>query len=411
MFALQCIQRTLTHLKLLSEDNYTPELHLDRVLDVCSNLVSLELKTSTIHRLTVQYPKLTHLTMETGSDAPFPYDTMMNLLSHMPSLVYLELYPIPDARILTTITGLCPNMKILHCSAYISFPHDNYHHHIDGLQKLSFGLDEVDGPYKGDHLIHILFQHHQSFEYIALAGSITESSALLESRNSDSRLRFGRLQQLVVDARDVGYVKLATFIISRSPHLHSITLDRHTANHDHTCNALKRLPNLRMITAWKIPADGPSFHGLLLHHAQLGMDSSLEELKIDFVVDVPHISWIHVIARLETLRRLVLRTWQINAPSTYLDIMRTLAKGCHSLRSLELDCRHCTIPDGSIAVFKDHSTLEHFRVNASAISDSDIISLISFPDLEHVIIASTIKDYLLELLENHISEVEQMNDE
>ncbi|CDH60996.1 predicted protein [Lichtheimia corymbifera JMRC:FSU:9682] len=104
--ALQFIQRTLTHLKLLTGDNYTPEIHLGRVLDVCSNLVSLQLSTSIIHHLTVQYPKLTHLTMETGSDSPFPYDTMMNLLSHMPSLVFLDLYPIPDSRFLTAIWTL-----------------------------------------------------------------------------------------------------------------------------------------------------------------------------------------------------------------------------------------------------------------------------------------------------------------
>ncbi|CDH60997.1 predicted protein [Lichtheimia corymbifera JMRC:FSU:9682] len=168
----------------------------------------------------------------------------------------------------------------------------------------------MEEPYNADHLIHILFQYHESLDYIALAGSITEPSALFESRNRDSRLKFGRLQQLVIDARNEGYVKLATFIISRSPHIHSITLDQHTANHDHICNALKRLPNLRMITAWKIPADASSFHRLLLHDAQLAMDSSLEELKIDFVVDVSDISWLHTISRLETLRHLVLLTWQ-----------------------------------------------------------------------------------------------------
>lgn len=343
--------------------------------------------------------------METGFDSPFPYDTMINILSHMPSLVFLELSPIPDSRILTAITGHCPNMKILHCSANIPFAHDNYHRHLDGLQKLSFGFDYMDESYNADHLIHILLQHHQSLEYIALAGSITDSSVLLDSRHST--FEFERLKQLVVKARNDVFVKLATLIISRSPNLYNINLDQHTANHNHICNALKRLPKLRMITVWKIPADAPSFHDLLLHHAQLAMDSSLQELTIDFDVGGSHSPWVHAIARLETLQHLVLRTWQINAPSAYLVIMGTLAKGCPSLRSLDLDCLSCALPEGSITQIKHHPALQTFGVRASFISDNDIISILAFPKLNHVIIGSIIKDYLLKLLKKHIAHLEQ----
>lgn len=395
----------LTHLNLRTDDNYTPEIHLGRVLDVCCNLVSLELSTCILQCLTVSYPKLIHLTLDVGVHSPLPFDTMVNIISYLPSLVFLGLFPIPDSRFLTAVGGHCPNLKIMHCSENVLFARDNYHRHVDGLQKLSFGLDYMKEPYNSDYLIHILLQRHQSLDYISVTGSITDSSGLLDGRHSI--LEFGRLKQLVVEARNEELVKLATFIISRAPHLYSINLGQHTTNHDHIYNALKRSTNLRVIEARKLPADAPSFHILIHHHVQLAMDSSLQELTIDFDVGGSHSPWVHAIAQLETLQHLVLRTWNINVPSTYLAIMGILAKGCPSLRSLDLDCWRCTIPEGSIAHLKHHPTLDRLRVHASSISDSDIISIVSFTTPRHLIINSTIKDYLLELVKKHITHVGQ----
>lgn len=404
--ALRSVQHTLTHLKLHSEKNYTREIHLGRVLEDCPNLVSLDLATWTIQDLTEQHTKLTHLTLQVGID-PLPNDTLMNVLSHLPSLVFLDLFPVPHSRFLTAIGEYCPNMKILRCIEGVSLDHDSYDQLVDGLQTLYFGVPYDDEPYDAHGVIHILREHKNSLNHVTLAGCIKDANGGFDGPIMDSTFQFDRLQELVVDAGNVELVKLALCIICRSPHLCTITMDRRTATYNGVCNAVKRLPNLRMITACQMPAYAPSFQDLLIHHAQLGMGSSLKELKVTFEVDSSRFPWISALAEFQTLEKLVLSTWHISVASTYLSILGIFGKVCPSLTSLDLNCWGCTIPDGAIAQIKHHPTLQRLSINARSISDSDIICLLSFPSLKHVVITPTIKDYLLELLQTHIPRVEQ----
>lgn len=404
--ALQAVHPTLTHLYLYTEDNMAPDIHLAYVLDHCPNLVALELTSWTVQHLTVQYPKLTHLALHVGIE-PVPYDTMTNVLSHLPSLVFLDLFPVPGSRFLTSISQHCPHMKLLKCSGTVGFDRDNYHRHLDGLQKLSFGFDYDEEPYNANHLLHILLEHRRSLDHVTLHGSITDPSTLLERHNMDSTLEFGRLEQIEVAACNMQLVEFAAFIISRSPRLHSIAMDHYTVNNDGVCSAVTRLRNVRKITARNVVPDSPSFESLLHHHAQLAMNSPLKELEITFGVSASHLPWVSAVARLESLEKLVLSIRLIEIPSTYVSIIGMLAKGCPSLVYLDLESWRCTIPDGAIAQMKHHPTLQHLRIHASSISDSDIISLLSFPNLKHVIIVSTVKDYLFELLQKHIPHVEQ----
>ncbi|KAJ8658032.1 hypothetical protein O0I10_006303 [Lichtheimia ornata] len=405
--ALRSVQHSLTHLKLYTEKNYTLGIDLDRVLDDCPNLVSLDLATWTILHLTVQHPKLTHLTLQIGID-PLPKDKMINVLSHLPSLVFLDLFLLRDHRFVTALSVYCPKMKILRCIDEVSSGHDSYDERVDGLQKLYFGAQCDDEPYDAHGVvIQILLEHKHSLDHVTLAGSITDASGGFDGPVMDSTFQFDRLQELVVDARNEELVKLALSIIHRSPHLCTITMDHLTATDDGVCNAVKRLPNLRMITAYQMPPDAPSFQDLLIHHAQLGMGSSLKELNVTFEVDSQRFPWISALAELQTLEKLVLSTWHISAASTYLSILGIFGKVCPSLTSLDLDFWDCTIPDGSVTQIKHHPTLQRLCINASSISDSDLISLLSFPSLKHVIIIPTIKGYLLNLLQTRISRVEQ----
>ncbi|KAJ8658039.1 hypothetical protein O0I10_006310 [Lichtheimia ornata] len=298
-------------------------------------------------------------------------------------------------------------MKLLNCGGTVQFDHNSYHRHLDGLQKLSFGLDYEEEPYNGDDVIHLLLEHHRSLDHIVVIGNITDAGALWHGHHINSSCEFGRLEQIEISACDEEAFTLTTFIISRSPHLQHISMDLYAANNDGICNAVKRLPNLRKITARQITPDSPSFETLLLHHAQLAMKSSLKELEITFRMNASHLPWVAAVAGLENLEKLVLSTAPTNNPSTFVSILGMLGKGCPSLEYLYLDCFRSTIPDGAIAQMKHHPTLKRLHVRASTISDSDIISLLSFTNLKHVVIVSTLKDYLFDLLKKHIAHVEQ----
>lgn len=392
---------------LYTVNENTPRIHLGGVLELCPNLVSLKLTTLTLHPLSVQYPKLTHLTLS-ADIVTISNEMVINILSHLPSLVYLDIFYVPDSQFLTSVCQYCPNMKLLKCGPFHVFNQENYDRDVDGLQKLCFGYHDVYTVHNADALIRLLHGNHQSLNHIVLTGRVfaAESFTLVE-RSWDALLNFNRLEEFEVDALNDQLALLATSIIRRSPHLYRVKIGNHTANQHYISNAVKGLTNLQMLSAIQLTRASTWLSNIVEHHVQLAKDSTLKELKIDMHYNHEStFTWMHVIGGLQTLQKLVISTPTIDAPSDYVSAMAKIAKGCPSLSYLELDYGRYPAPAETIALLKRHPTLQCLHIHASSITDRDIINLVSFPNLQHIIIIAWVDDSLIRLLQTHIQKVE-----
>ncbi|KAJ8658024.1 hypothetical protein O0I10_006295 [Lichtheimia ornata] len=411
MSALESVRRTMTHLVLYMEghteedndDDYgTSRIHLGGVLDLCPGLVSLELMSFTIHHLTVQHTTLTQLTLSTVI-FPLSYDAMINILSHLPSLVYFDLHHVPDLRFLTRLHVYCPGMKLLKCGGCDSFDEDIYDRHVQGLQKLRLGIDDVDEQFNADDLVPLLLENRQSIDHIRVTGRLIGESVVRDYKSLGSSLTFDRLKKLEVHAANDQLATLALSIIHRSPNLCHVRLGSHAANRDTIWNALRGLSNFQTLSTRKMTMDSISFRNILEHQVELGKDSLLKELQVGMGADVSTFSWMDMIGGLQNVTKVALLTTTIETPSAYLSTNATIAEGCPSLLRLELYFGRQPAPEGTITLMKDHPTLQCLRIHASSIAERDVVNLLSFTKLNNVIIIiAPIQDYLIALLRARI---------
>ncbi|CDH57664.1 predicted protein [Lichtheimia corymbifera JMRC:FSU:9682] len=400
--ALDSVGNTLTNLTLSTQERNTPGIHLAVVLGHCPNLVSLDLQVWGILDLTEEYPKLTHLAMNVMGD-DLSQDTMTNICSYLPSLVFLELFPLPDLRFLTTVCGYCPEMKLLTCGVFNAFDQGGWHQQVQGLQKLCFGLDGDHEELHADHLIPLLLENRRSLDHIRLEGTIMDPNVSLH----DDGLKFDRLETLDITADNDELATLALSIIQLSPHLQHVKLSNEAAKRDDIWNAVKELSNLQTLSAKEMTVDSISFRSLLEHKVQHGTGSSLTELHVDLDAQISMFSWIDVISGLNSLKKLGISTTHSQGSSHYLSAIATITKGCPSLSCLELYCGRQPLPEGTIVHMNDHPILQRLRIHASSIARRDIVHLLSLTNIKHVIIIAPVDDYLVTLLRDHIPHVEQ----
>lgn len=410
--ALHTVRKTLTHLDLCIAYAHTPGDHLNLALHLCPSLVSFKLATWTTVNLTVEHPKLTHLTLSIQG-GQLSHDTMTNILSHLPALVFFDVPIVPYTHFLSNLIGYCPNMKLLKCGGCHTFDDDKYDRHVGGLQKLSFGFSDVYrlsnglALYNADALISLLLENKHSLDHIILAGRMTGKNLTLQERSLESSLVFSRLEELEIDAFNDELATLATAIIRRSPYLQRLTIGVHAAvNHDDLSNAMNGLNNLGMFSAKKLTRDSTWFYNILQHHVQRGRDSPLKELKLAIDSHLSPSSWEYVVGGLQSVQDLVISTASTpTIPSNFYSIA-TIINACTSLSYLELDFGYYSAPESFISRINDHPTLQRLKVHASSIAVQDIVNISSFTSLKHIIIIARVEEYLITSLRKHIPRVD-----
>lgn len=384
----------------------SPGIHLSRILQICPNLVSVSIGTSEVDLLSRQYPNITHFCLSIYEN-DLPANTITNIVSHLPSLVFLDISPIPNAQYLATIHQHCPNLKVLRCGGIYPFDHDDYDHHLDGLQKFAFGYDTGAEPENTDGLIPQLFQHRHTLDHIVLVGGI---SGMRDGRAmmNDPSVQLYRLDTLEIIAANDALIDLATFIIRRSsPHLRNVHVDFHGIRDHPIFDAIKALPNLQRLEADHVAPSSTPFGQLLRHHGRLGMNSPLKELKIRFDYYSTLIDWGKAIPGLRRLEKLVITTASIRAPTDYIPLLGMIGRGCPSLEYLKLNCGYSPIPDCSVFVIKQHPTLKCLHLHGSSIPEGDLVNLLAMRSLKHFIHSTPIKEHILELVQQHVPHIEQ----
>ncbi|KAJ8657986.1 hypothetical protein O0I10_006257 [Lichtheimia ornata] len=394
---LESIGRTLTHLEVYNIDDLPFGADLNCVWDVCANLVSLEVIHVDIQPPSVQYRTLKHLNMRSTYMCPFTSTVINDTLAKFPSLLSVVVSPMPeDTQFITRIQHHCPKLKLFTCGgdSYFQCKYQNQ----NGLEKLSVGDGDEQEPYDAEGLIQLLLRNHRSLNQVILGGNLQQGRVSL-----DEEVEFERLEDIEVDAVNDEFVELAASIIRRAPHLRSINIGIRTGDDQDIFDLIKTLPHLRRLAAEKIHPDSPSLYNCFQHHVNLGSHSPLKHLKIEFDEMTWESPWVCAMAELPNLETLVISVFEM--PDDYVSIIEMIAKGCPSLTYLELNCDPYDMPDGTVALLKDHPTLEGLCLDAPFISDSDIMSVLTIPKLNRFIFNAPIKDYIVDLLRRNITKV------
>ncbi|CDH57697.1 predicted protein [Lichtheimia corymbifera JMRC:FSU:9682] len=404
---LQSIGGNLTRFSLYNEGTMTsPGIRLNRILQICPNLVSVSISTSEVDLLSRQYPNITHFCLSIWENA-LPANTITNIISHLPSLAFLDISPIPSAQYLTTIHRHCPNLKVLRCGGIFPFDHNDYDQHLHGLQKFAFGYDTDAEPENTDGLIPQLLEHRHTLDHIVLVGGM---NGMRDGRPfmDDPSVRFDRLHTLEIIAANDALIDLATFIIRRSsPHLRHVHVDFHDVHEHPIFEAIRALPNLERLEADHVAPTATPFGQLLQYHERLGTNSPLKELKLAFDYYSTLFPWSTALAALCRLEKLVITTAGIRATADYIPLLTMIGRGCPSLEYLELNCGYSPVPDGSVFAIKNHPTLKSLHLHGSSLSESYLVNLVAMRSLKHFIHSMPIKDHILELIQQHVPHIEQ----
>lgn len=174
---LHLIADSLTHLEIWCRGC----IQSRDILETCPNLSSLIAEEANVTMPLLSsstcYPKMTHLKLVDLPTKAITYGNMINILSQFPSLLSLEITPMPYSSLLTVLHKYCPYLQVLSYGAY----HNNLMHNMDVYpnQKgiMLARLDE-NGACMQDDLIQFLHLHQHSLETFSFGNIVRNDNPL-----------------------------------------------------------------------------------------------------------------------------------------------------------------------------------------------------------------------------------------
>lgn len=410
--AFESVGSTLTHLRISSCRTVTQgrPIALGDILLGCPNLVFLEatrIVNGSPKLLSRQHPKLTHLNVHYESSTSVSYENMVNVLHHLPSLMSLNVKPMPDTKLLPVIHQHRPNLKLL---AYRGRKKDSYdlvyNNDRPGLESFCFGGDSYE-RFDSDDLADMLIEHCGSLKEIQLAGALRGNIRTLE----EGMVTFERLEALEIESESESLFHLATSIIRCAPHLERISIKPITNHHKDLFNAIINLRHLRSFSPWTNADKSRDLFRLISHHIELQEQSTLQELDICIPTattnPVDWVYWVSAIARLQSLRSLKVRFNDLGNGRDYRAVMSILAEGCPALEKLSLYAKAAGIPKNAIHPFHVHPRLRYLKIEAKGgLHIGDGLGIQVIPNLKHLVLDAPIDESIVEVLRRKIRVVE-----
>lgn len=341
---------------------------------------------------------MTHLNLHSSHRPAIPYEMMVNIVSHLPSLLSLAVSPMPDVRLLTIIHNHCPQLTLLCYGTKMKY--DLIYNDKQGLEKLTIG--EIHDEYNVEEVMFLLKQHHATLQEIQLAGGMDASCV---SQHDDPTLEFNHLRTLSFKC-DPEFFPLAAWIIRRAPFIETLTIMTDLGGDMDLFGVVSPMQHLKSLRLWAMPPYWESIHRLIQHHIRLGDASPIQELHLALHYETEVSPWLHAITQLHRLTSLKISIQDRHIPDTYKDVIDTLAKGCLNLESLEFDCENI-VPPGIILAFHQHPRLHRVHVSGIGLHWTDILGLVTIPKLTSLVLAiPEFPDDVRQLLESKISHVD-----
>ncbi|KAI7881275.1 hypothetical protein K492DRAFT_236776 [Lichtheimia hyalospora FSU 10163] len=414
--ALASVGNTLTHFKLQSIYQTNPlSIVLHEIVDACPNLVSLMARgIKTEIGDTRQYQQLKYLSLFRLSADSLGYDAMQDVLSRFPSLVSLNVGPMPDSRILPVVHDYCPLIQQLSLgSSSSSWDKTTISDNAKGLQQLAIGFGQ--STCSQADVFSTLIRHRHSLKSLRLAGDVITSHhdplpplLLQDSHQPDSNDNIEPFMQLdELDFRyatNDGCIAILLWMIQHAPYITHIRL-WHESNEHHPINtAITRLKHLQRACIDITSTERVVLPEFIQHHISLGSESSLEYLRIMFDGTPEDLNGLIPVTQLQQLQYLEIFSLD-EIPSSYKPFMTCLAKQCSSLEELKLSSAQAEIDSCILEPLQYHPRLKRLTVLGTDLNQCYLLSLACFPKLEYFETWSEISHQVLEVLQTKIETI------
>lgn len=397
--ALESVSCTLTHFELKSSLSQTRPLPivLHDLLDTCPKLVSLVVRGIKAEMsCTSQYPEMKHLSLFRLPTESITYDAMQQVFSRFPSLVTLDVGPMPDSRILPVVHDYCPLIQQLSFGSSSSMNKSTFTYNGKGLQQLAIGF-APQSMCRQEDVVSMLLQHKYSLQSFRLAGNIaTGNHEILEHTPT-----FMQLEELDFRYASNSCMDILLWMMHQAPNLKHIQLWHGANENQHILRAMTQLKHLRRVCIQMINMERPVLPEFIQHHVNLGIKSSLASVRIVCNGEAGDSSSLIPITRLQRLRSLEIFSHGI-IPGSYKLLMSHIAKQSPSLEELKLLSTMADIDSSILEPLQSHPGLKRLMIFGSDLSQEDLLYLTSVPKLEYFETWSKISNVVLELLEKKI---------
>lgn len=419
------IADSLTHLEMWD----CPCIQLRDILESCPHLTSLMTYEVDLVMPTLpssRFLRMTHLELHGISASTHTYDNMIDFLSRFPSLLSLEITPMPDSSLLTVLHKHCPHLQVL----YYGTNHDDFMDKLDmdihqNQKGIKLARLNEDGPCIQDDLIHFLHLHQHSLETFSFGNIVRNDNPLWELSSgqvvsngqhvaslrpeedpAQSETSFNRL--ISIDFSVDGPPSSEAFIIwliSKAPNLKIITCPESRFQPCIT-NAMTNLQHLSMLAICRAGGNR-NFQGIiqfLEYHIAMGHQSTLEKLDIRFGNRMSKATWLPLISKLTCLKYLELFA---SIPEECIPTMAEIGQGCPALEELSLEMWGGELANGVMESLRPLSNLKSLQVKGKSLSSSDLVILTTFPSLQKLNVRcdNQVPDYIVQLLYKHIPKV------
>ncbi|KAJ8657608.1 hypothetical protein O0I10_006672 [Lichtheimia ornata] len=200
-----------------------------------------------------------------------------------------------------------------------------------------------------------------------------------------------------------GMLLLAERIIHAAPNLREIEFSYDGIYEEGLVQAIMGLKNLESLFIDVNALSTKWFYDVVMHHAARLTDIGFTLYYGNGGDQMPSFGFLKHVPR---LRRLNVTLAPLGIPRDITKITEAIASSCLGLETLTLNYTVSSIPFGSITAFKRHPRLTKMEITAESMDDSDLVSVLSIPNLNHLILHVPLKDPTIELLRSKIARVE-----
>lgn len=437
---LRLIADSLTHLAI----HHSTCIQLRDILESCPNLVSLT--TTRVDAVvpmspSSRYPKLKNLALYSPSNNDVAHDNMVDVLGRFPSLLSLEVLPMPECSILPVLHEHCPYLQRVYFGVRNNFiDNTDVQPNRKGIRWAYLGDEITDIEYAQDDLIQFLYHHRKTLETIDIGIHIDDYDPLLElspdgeiidennrrnplatsngqEEDQDQGDDGGSLQP-ENDALDSSFTQLATlrfsnyefnsteafirWLVLKAPNLKAIHLPE-SHLHPRIADVLSQSKFSKLEIFRTAIEENIGVRQFLEHHIGLGEQSTLKEMIMRVDTDMSEVPWVPLIFKLRYLKSLELKADEISRAC--IPAWEEIRQGCHALEKLTLGMEGSEFCEGVLKPLCHLPNLKWLRLSAGGLSSTDLICLLAFPSLQEVSFRYSISDFDFNLLRTHLPKV------
>lgn len=384
---------------------------------------------------TASYPKMISLALYGISEAALAYDNMVDVLSRFPSLLILEVSPMPESRILTVLQEHCPYLQRLFYGPkrldYTTPDPLTVYPNRRGM--VSVHLGDEESSFQQDDLIQFLYQQRKSLQMIDFNGKIRKDhDGLWELSNGkvmQCNDRAGSLSFAHDDPSqqqsEASFKRLVNFDLwmmdetQATPFIQWILLNASNINAirilDSNCqpDIANAMVSLKHLSRFEIDTHNETggrystgIQQFFEYHIAMGEHSTLEEVIIHMwkYVETSAKVWIPFLSQLRCLKKFHLSADTISKDC--LSSLEEIGRGFPALNELTLGVDGSEMAHGLLKTLRLHPNLKCLRIGASSLSDNDLVALCKFRNLKYLHLQCAVPKDLVAILQDHISNVE-----